>query len=89
MVLTVVTTNVQSEPPSNISDLEVPNLMKSEACVNSEPILHNHYLEVDKVNNLAQCIFDVDIEEGKKENLKFSDDGVTNLKSDGSLTVCL
>lgn len=84
------TTNLQYEPPSNVSYLEVPNLMKSEMCLNAEPDLHNHTnLEVDKLNNYAPCILDVDIEKGKAEILKFSDESVANLKSDDSLVVCL
>ncbi|KAL8475101.1 hypothetical protein ACS0TY_031507 [Phlomoides rotata] len=85
VVLTDVTTNMQSEPPLNISYLEVPSLMKSETCLNSVSNLHNHSLEVDEVHNLATCVVDVDIEKGKGEILKFSDDCVANLKSDDSL----
>ncbi|KAI3462070.1 hypothetical protein Pfo_018733 [Paulownia fortunei] len=84
------TTNLQYVPPSNISYLEVPNLMKSQMCLNSEPNLQNHTnLEVDKVNNYAPCILDVDIEKGKAEIPKFNEESVANLKSDDSLARAL
>lgn len=75
---------MQSEPRY----LEVCSLMKSDRCLNSEPNLHHHDLEVDKVNNLEPCVLDVDIENGERKILKFSDD-CANLKSDDSLAVCL
>ncbi|KAK6118382.1 hypothetical protein DH2020_047799 [Rehmannia glutinosa] len=83
-------TSMQYEPPSNTSSLEVPNLMKSQMCLNSDPILQNHTkLEVDKVNNYAPCILDVDIEKGQAELSKCNEESLANLKSDDSLARAL
>lgn len=64
--------------------------MQSQMFINSKPGLHNHAnLEVDKLNNYAPCILDVDIEKGQAESLKSNDEAVANLKSDETLPVCL
>ncbi|KAG8373370.1 hypothetical protein BUALT_Bualt11G0017200 [Buddleja alternifolia] len=82
--------NHQYELPSNISNVEVPNMMKSEMCLNSEPNLLNHTnLKMDKVNNNAPCILDVDIEKGTAEISKSNEEFVANLKSDDSLVRAL
>ncbi|KAH6808157.1 hypothetical protein C2S51_029265 [Perilla frutescens var. frutescens] len=84
------TTEPQYEPPSNINYTEVPIVMQSQMFLNSKPGLHNHTnLEVDKVNNYAPCVLDVDIEKGKAENLKSNDKAVANLMSDDSLPKAL
>lgn len=83
-------TNLQYEPPSNISYLAVPNLKTSEMCLNPEPNLQTHTnVKVDKVNNFAPCIFDIDIEKGKAEIATLTGESMANLKPDDSLAVCL
>ncbi|PIN11873.1 hypothetical protein CDL12_15511 [Handroanthus impetiginosus] len=78
--------NLQCEPPLNIGYVEVPNLMKSKMCLDFEPNLQNGTnLKVDKSNNYAPCVLDVDIEKGKAESPKVNEESVANLKSDDSI----
>ncbi|XP_012853527.1 PREDICTED: uncharacterized protein LOC105973069 [Erythranthe guttata] len=79
-------TNLQYESPSNITYLAVPNLVKTEMCLNAEPNLQNHTtLEVDKVSNCVPCFLDVDIEKGKAEIAMPNEESTANSKSDDSL----
>ncbi|KAK4411673.1 hypothetical protein Sango_0240300 [Sesamum angolense] len=80
------TPNLQNELPLNIRYVEIPNLVKSEMCLNSEPDLQNQInLKVDKLNNYAPCLLDVDIEKGKAEIPKSNEESAVILKSDDSV----
>ncbi|KAL0396569.1 UNVERIFIED_CONTAM: hypothetical protein Scaly_0105300 [Sesamum calycinum] len=80
------TPNLQNELPLNISYVEIPNFVKSEMCLNSEPDLQNQInLKVDKLNNYAPCVLDVDIEKGKAEIPKSNEESAVILKSDDSV----
>lgn len=84
------TTDQQYEPSSNINYSEVPKVLQSQVFLNAKPgLLNLTDLEVDKVNNYAPCILDVDIEIGKAESLKSNDGAVANSKCDDSSPVCL
>lgn len=84
------TPNLQNELPLNISYVEVPTLVKSEMCLNSEPDLQNQInIKVDKLNNYAPSVLDVDIEKGKAEIPMCNEESGVILKSDDSVAVCL
>ncbi|CAI9758230.1 unnamed protein product [Fraxinus pennsylvanica] len=57
------------------------NTMKSDVCLATESNLENANLKMDKANNCAPCILDVDIEKGKSENPNPNDDSVDHLKT--------
>ncbi|XP_011097573.1 uncharacterized protein LOC105176460 isoform X2 [Sesamum indicum] len=80
------TPNLQNELPLNISYVEVPTLVKSEMCLNSEPDLQNQInIKVDKLNNYAPSVLDVDIEKGKAEIPMCNEESGVILKSDDSV----
>ncbi|KAL2521545.1 hypothetical protein Fot_25561 [Forsythia ovata] len=64
--------------------MEAFNTLKSVVCVPTESNLENANLKMDKANNYAPCILDVDIEKGKSENPNPSDESVEHLKTNDS-----
>ncbi|KAI3451154.1 hypothetical protein Pfo_007819 [Paulownia fortunei] len=82
--------NPQYEPVPNVCHVEVPNVMENEMCLNSEPNLLIHTnLKMDKVNNYSPCNLNVDIEKGKAEIPKSTEDSIGYLKPDDSLARAL
>ncbi|KAL3835000.1 hypothetical protein ACJIZ3_009736 [Penstemon smallii] len=69
-----------------ISHGQVPDTMKSEARLSSEPKWQNiSSLKMDNPSNYVPCVLDVDIEKGKAEIIKSKEDSAGNLKSDDPL----
>lgn len=70
------------------SILVVPNLMKTQMCLDAHPKCQNHTsLKVDVMDIYATSIPDADIEKGKLETTKSNDEAVGNVKAEDSLTV--
>ncbi|KAL8476176.1 hypothetical protein ACS0TY_028731 [Phlomoides rotata] len=82
----VEATNPQDEPTSSVYFVGAPDLKKNEMFVNSETnLLYQTNLMMDKLDDFAPCNLDVDIEKGKAEIPKSSEECVAYLKSDDSL----
>ncbi|CAI9753167.1 unnamed protein product [Fraxinus pennsylvanica] len=67
-----------------VRHMEAFNMMKSVVCLTTESNLENANLKMDKANNPAPCILDVDIEKGKSENTNLNDESVELLKTNDS-----
>lgn len=81
-------TNPQDDPTPTVYLVGTPDLMKNEMCVNSETnLLYQTNLMMDKLDDFAPCNLYVDIEKGKAEIPKSSEECIAYLKSDDSLAV--
>lgn len=68
----------------------VPNLMKTQMCLDAHPKSQNHTsIKVDVMDIYATSILDTDIEKGKVEPPKSNDEAAGNLKTEDSLTRAL
>ncbi|KAL8472115.1 hypothetical protein ACS0TY_029368 [Phlomoides rotata] len=86
----VEATNPQDEPTSSVYFVGAPDLKKNEMFVNSETnLMYQTKLMMDKLDDFAPCNLDVDIEKGKAEIPKSSEECVAYLKSDDSLARAL
>ncbi|KAK6125815.1 hypothetical protein DH2020_040444 [Rehmannia glutinosa] len=79
----------QYELVPNVFHVEVHKVIENEMCLNSEPNSLNHTnLKKDKTNTYAPCNLNHDIEKGKTEFPKSTEESIGYSKSDDS-SACL